>query len=466
MSRLVVVSNRVMLPSLKKKEATGGLAVAILDALQQNGGVWCGWSGHFGPRQASAMDILQDNQVTYATMDLLEKDYDEFYNGYCNEALWPLLHYRLDMVKYVRSHFQSYQRVNEQFAKNLEKLLKAEDIIWVHDYHFIPLAKKLRGLRCTQKMGFFLHVPWPAKEILTALPDHRDLVESLLEYDVIGFQTKAYVIAFMDYLVRELGGVVESNGFVYALGKRTKVQHFPISIETRAFSKLAVQAENSTHVKRLVNSVGKGKLLLGVDRLDYSKGLLKRFEAYENFLTRFPKHCRSTVLMQIAPTSRGDVVDYEIIRQELERKAGSINGNFSDYDWSPVRYLNKGFSRKILAGFYRRSAIGLVTPLRDGMNLVAKEYVAAQSETNPGVLILSRFAGAAEELDGAILVNPYDIAGMADAINMALKMDLSERIARWTTMMDQLEEFDVHRWRRDCLEAIKIIPNPVPTKNN
>ena len=457
MGRLFIVSNRVMLPTLEKKEASGGLAVAILDALKQNGGVWFGWSGRLTEKQSMEMDLFEDGQVTYATLDLTKKNYKEFYNGHCNSVLWPLFHYRLDMVQYNRESLLTYHEVNSHFAAKLKNLMKEDDIVWVHDYHFMPFAKNLRALRCTQKLGFFLHIPWPAKELLMALPNHRDMVESLLDYDVIGFQTKSFVLAFMDYVVRELGGTVEKNGFIYALGKRTKVQHFPISIDTKAFTKLAEEAEESSHVKRLVNSVGDSKLILGVDRLDYSKGLVKRFEAYENFLTSHPKHLRSTVLMQIAPTSRGDVNEYKEIREELEKKTGSINGAFADFDWTPVRYLNKGFNRKLLAGFYRRSAVGLVTPLRDGMNLVAKEYVAAQSELNPGVLILSQFAGAAEELNGAILVNPYDTDSMSEAMNTALDMDLSERITRWIQMMDQLEHFDVNRWRRDCLEAIEKI---------
>lgn len=459
MNRIVIVSNRVMLPTLEKKESTGGLAVALQDTLKQNGGVWCGWSGKSVTETPDEMNVMEIGQITYATMDLSTDDYNRFYNGYCNEALWPVLHYRLDMVQYQRKNFDSYQNVNYLFASKLQKFLKSDDLIWVHDYHFIPIAKKLRALRCTQNMGFFLHVPWPAKEILMALPDHRELVESLLEYDVIGFQTKAYVMAFMDYVVRELGGIVEPNGFIYALGKRTKIQHFPISIETKEFSELATESEDSNHVKRLVRSVGEGKLMLGVDRLDYSKGLVKRFEAYESFLTNYPEHHGSTTLMQIAPTSRGDVTEYQEIRLNLERKAGNINGTFADFDWNPIRYLNRGFSRKILAGFYRRSWVGLVTPLRDGMNLVAKEYVAAQSELNPGVLILSRFAGAAEEMDGALLVNPYDVDGMAKAMHTALNMSLSERTTRWTLMMDQLEDFDIHRWRADCVNAIQNVNN-------
>ncbi|MDD9903349.1 MAG: alpha,alpha-trehalose-phosphate synthase (UDP-forming) [Rhodospirillaceae bacterium] len=457
MSRLVVVSNRVALPSLTKRESTGGLAVAVLEALEQHGGIWCGWSGDLISGEPEAIDILEDGKITYATLDLPEDDYEQFYNGYSNGSLWPLLHYRLDLVEYSRQNYAGYMRVNQRFAEHLRPLLQDDDLVWVHDYHFIPLARELRQRRCTQRMGFFLHVPWPSREVLTALPDHRELAEALLEYDVVGFQTKGYVLAFLDFVVRELGGTVEPDGFLYALGKRTRVQHFPISIETENFTELAEEAEGSNHVRRLVQSMGDGKLILGVDRLDYSKGLINRFQAYEHLLREYPEHCRSATLMQIAPTSRGDVLQYQEIRQELETEAGHINGTYADFDWTPIRYLNKGFSRKILAGFYRRSQVGLVTPLRDGMNLVAKEYVAAQSAADPGVLILSRFAGAAEEMDGALLVNSYDLAGMADAMNQALTMPLEERVNRWVRMIDQLQSFDVHHWCRTCLRAIEMV---------
>lgn len=458
MSRLVVVSNRVMLPTLAKKESSGGLAVAVLDALEQQGGIWFGWSGNLVEEEPSGVDILEEGNITYATLDLPEEDYDQFYNGYSNGSLWPLLHYRLDLVQHTRQNYAGYMRVNERFAAHIEPLLRDDDLIWVHDYHFIPLARELRQRRCTQRMGFFLHVPWPAKEVLMALPGHRELVEALLEFDVVGFQTKSYVLAFLDYVVRELGGTVEPDGFVYAFGKRARVQHFPISIETESFVELANQAEDSNHVRRLVQSMGHGQLILGVDRLDYSKGLINRFQAYEQLLKEYPEHQRSTTLMQIAPTSRGEVTQYQDLRHELEMEAGHVNGTFGDFDWTPIRYLNKGFSRKILAGFYRRSQVGLVTPLRDGMNLVAKEYVAAQSPTDPGVLVLSRFAGAAEEMDGALLVNPYDLAGMADAMKQALTMPLDERVSRWVQMIDQLHTFDVHRWRKNCVKAIESVP--------
>ncbi len=455
MSRLVVVSNRVMLPDLSKRDSAGGLAIAVLAALDKNGGVWCGWSGETVESEPDTLKILEDGNITYATLDLTQADYEQYYNGYANRSLWPLMHYRLDLTEFSRQNFSGYKRVNRLFAKQIKSLLRDDDILWIHDYHFIPLARELRKLKCTQCMGFFLHIPWPTKEVFSALPDHRELVEALLEFDTIGFQTKSDVHAFLDYVIRESAGVVEPEGILHALDKRTRVGHFPISIDTKDFIELAQEAENSNHVRQLVTSLGDGKLILGVDRLDYSKGLARRFQAYELLLKEYPQHRKSVTLMQIAPPSREDVAQYQHIRQELETKAGHINGTYADFDWTPVRYLNKGFSRKILAGFYRRSRVGLVTPLRDGMNLVAKEFVAAQSETDPGVLILSRFAGASEEMPAALIVNPYDIEAMAQALDRALTMSLTERQARWSQLMDQLRSSDVHRWHRNCTAEIQ-----------
>ncbi len=455
MSRLVVVSNRVMLPALAGKESAGGLAVAVLEALGRKGGIWFGWSGKLVEEPPTKPGIVEQGDITYATLDLTEADYTQYYNGYANGSLWPLMHYRLDLVEYSRPNYRGYIRVNEFFAEHLKPLLRDDDIVWVHDYHFIPLARELRKRRCAQRMGFFLHIPWPAKEVLLALPDHRELVEALLEFDVVGFQTRNDVFCFLDYVVRELGASVEPDGFLYLRGQRTRVRHFPISIDTANFSKLAGEAENSNHVRRLVNSMGDRQLILGVDRLDYSKGLINRMYAYEQLLRAYPEHQRSTTLMQIAPTSRNEVTQYQDLRQELETEAGHINGTYADFDWTPVRYLNKGFSRKILAGFYRRSQVGLVTPLRDGMNLVAKEYVAAQSPDDPGVLVLSRFAGAAAEMDAALMVNPYDPEGMAEALNRALTMPLKERQSRWARMFEQLQSFDVHRWHSNCVKEIE-----------
>ena len=452
-----MISNRVMLPSLTNKESAGGLGVAIEESLKKNGGVWFGWSGEISNEENIQPEILKNENVTYVTLKLSPENYDNFYNGYSNASLWPLLHYRLDLVEYSKKKYTGYQRVNNIFSDLINPFLLKEDIIWIQDYHFILLARELRKKKCTNKMGFFLHVPWPSKEVLMTLPDHKEIVESLLDFDVIGFQTKSYVLSFLDYIIREMNGTIDTDGFVFAKGKKVKVQHFPISIDTEKFVELSKNAVGSTHVNRLVESLGKSNLIIGVDRLDYSKGIINRFKAYENLLEKYPEHKRNSTLMQIAPISRGDVWQYKELRQELETEAGHINGLYSDFDWTPIRYLNRGFNRKILAGFFRRSQIGLVTPFRDGMNLVAKEYVAAQDPSNPGVLILSQFAGAAEELDGAIIVNPYDIEAITEAINISLKMSSEEKLHRWIRMMEQINEFDIHKWSKNCIKAIENI---------
>ncbi len=455
MSRVVVISNRVMLPKEKKPEAAGGLAVALFDTLKETNGLWFGWSGAVTTNKNFKPIVKRDEGITYAIVDLTKKDYENYYNGYCNEVLWPTFHYRLDLVDYSKLKFESYKGVNKSFSLMIKKLLKSEDLIWVHDYHFLFIAKELRKLKCTQKIGFFLHIPWPSKEILTALPDHRELVDALLEFDLIGFQTRKHVLTFIDYIISELGGSVEPDGSIFALGKKSKLKQFPISIDTNKIIKIAEETDNSPQVKRLIKSIKTDKLIVGVDRLDYSKGLELRFSAYNHLLTNHSEHIRSTTFLQIAPTSRGSVFQYKEIRKKLELSAGKINSAYGDFDWTPIRYLNKGFQQKSLMGFFRNSRIGLVTPLRDGMNLVAKEYIASQRASDPGVLILSRFAGAAEEFPDALIVNPHDPEGVADALNHALKMHKKERLRRWLSAFDQLQSFNISVWRTNYIEALQ-----------
>ena len=263
-----------MLPSLTNKESVGGLGVAIEESLKKNGGVWFGWSGEISNEENIQPEILKNENVTYVTLKLSPENYDNFYNGYSNASLWPLLHYRLDLVEYSKKKYTGYQRVNNIFSDLINPFLLKEDIIWIQDYHFILLARELRKKKCTNKMGFFLHVPWPSKEVLMTLPDHKEIVESLLDFDVIGFQTKSYVLSFLDYIIREMNGTIDTEGFVFAKGKKVKVQHFPISIDTEKFVELSKNAVGSTHVNRLVESLGKSNLIIGVDRLDYSLSLI------------------------------------------------------------------------------------------------------------------------------------------------------------------------------------------------
>src|SRR5438067_1634391 len=337
--RLVVVSNRVG-PIGRDKAAQGGLAVALRAALERAGGLWFGYSGSISERPSETPKLTIDRNITAAVVDLSRRDFDEYYIGYANRVLWPLFHYRPSLVGFSRRALAGYLRVNRSFARTLAPMLLPEDVVWVHDYHLIPLGEALRQLDCRQPIGFFLHTPFPAAELLRILPNHRELAAALCSYDLVGFQTAADLESFRDYLLRQGGG----------------------------------------------EDLGGGKLRA--------------------------------------------------------------------FGWTPLRYLNKSFNHRILSGFYRAAQIGLVTPFRDGMNLVAKEYVAAQRPENPGALVLSCFAGAARELAEAIIVNPYDLEAMAEAICQGLQMPIEERRERWAAMMATLRRNDINAWRESFIKAL------------
>jgi trehalose 6-phosphate synthase len=434
--------------------AEGGLAVAVNAALKERGGIWFGWSGQISEQESNEAETFNVGNITYASVDLTQKDHAEYYNGFANRTLWPLFHYRLDLTDFNRRNLLGYLRVNQLLASRLLPLLEPDDLIWVHDYHLIPMAELLRTAGCNQRMGFFLHIPWPAMEVLLALPNHMEIVRSLSVYDLVGFQTDRDLRAFLDYIEQEAGGKVGKDGTVSVFGRRFKAEAFPIQIDTDNVTEASREAINSRQTKRLKASLRGRDLIIGVDRLDYSKGLVTRMEAYELLLTNYPANRGQVTFLQIAPPSRSDVPEYVEIRQELEYAAGRINGAFAEFDWNPIRYLNKGFTRQTLTGFYRLGRVGLVTPLRDGMNLVAKEFVAAQDPKDPGVLVLSRFAGAARELNGALVVNPYDVEGVAEALQVALTLGLKERKERWNAMYEQLRTHDVHYWREQFLDSL------------
>ena len=454
MSRLVVVSNRVAVIKRARTGGEGGLAVAVMAAMRERGGLWFGWSGQVFDREPGPPDIFDHGPVTYALVDLMRQDYEQYYNGYANRTLWPLFHYRLDLTEFARPYFVGYQRVNALFASKLKPLLAADDVIWVHDYHLIPMAEQLRTAGCGQRMGFFLHIPWPPLDVFLALPNHREIVRELCAYDLVGFQTETDLRHFFEYIELEADGEVYSDGRVRAFDRELRAGAFPISIDTRDVAEFAEKATGAAPYARLKESLGGRDLMIGVDRLDYSKGLIQRMEAVEQLLHSYPGNRDQVITLQIAPQSRSDVPEYMDIRERLDSVVGRVNGTYAEFDWMPIRYLTKGFNRRTLAGFLRASRVGLVTPLRDGMNLVAKEYVAAQDPKDPGVLVLSRFAGAAEELTDAIIVNPHDIEGMADAMQTALHMPLKERRRRWSAMFDWLCEHDIIAWQRSFLDVL------------
>ncbi|MBX3660472.1 MAG: alpha,alpha-trehalose-phosphate synthase (UDP-forming) [Ramlibacter sp.] len=457
MSRLVVVSNRVADP---RKTAAGGLAVALAEVLNNTGGLWFGWSGKIVETAdgvtppESPVHKQHAGPVTLATVDLSREDHDAYYLGYANGVLWPVMHYRLDLADFDAGYISGYRRVNQMFARKLAPLLQPDDIIWIHDYHLIPLAAELRAMGCGQRIGFFLHIPLPPPLIMAAIPAHDWLMRALFAYDLVGFQSHADLLHFDRYVQAEAHAEQLGNGRYRAFSRTLVAGAFPIGIDVEEFIALGKNPESVEMHDRMRHDYAKRKLLIGVDRLDYSKGLPHRMRAFRQLLQQYPENRNLTTLIQIASPSRETVLAYGGILRELESLCGSINGDFGDLDWMPVRYMHRTVARKRLPGLYRAGHVALVTPLRDGMNLVAKEFIAAQDPADPGVLVLSRFAGAAEQLKEAILVNPYDTEATAQAIQLALQMPLKERRRRHAALLATIRREDVHWWCQNFLAAL------------
>jgi trehalose 6-phosphate synthase len=453
MARLVIVSNRLSLPSGNPSRA-GGLAVAVHEAMRDKGGLWFGWSGETSLTPADKPRMITKGKITYAAVDLSPTEHALYYTGYANATLWPLLHYRLDLVEYRRDSMRAYYDVNRRFAAMLAPLIQPDDLIWVHDYHLIPLGSELRALGLRNRIGFFMHTPFPPADIVMALPRHTTLIEAMCAYDLVGLHTADHLRAFLGCITEIAGGTVRADGGFTAFGRRSRAAAFPIGIDTQGFVALAQGAAGSNEMQRLEESLSGRHLILGVDRLDYTKGIPQRFEAIETLLSDWPEHRRHFNYLQITPYSREEVRQYRALRRDMEKLAGHVNAKFAEFDWVPIRYINKSFTRATLSGFLRRARVGLVTPLRDGMNLVAKEYVAAQNPDDPGVLVLSCFAGAAKELDAALLVNPIDLDAIAASLQRALTMPLEERRERWRAMMDVVEGNTVATWCANFIAAL------------
>jgi trehalose 6-phosphate synthase len=439
-------------PSPERSVHAGGLEVALKATLKRHDCVWFGWSGDVKPKGETQTRTVTAKGTTYIVTDLSEEDYEEYYNGFANRVLWPILHYRLDLAEFTRRELSGYLRVNELFAAELDKVLQPDDIVWVHDYHLMPLAKALRDRGRRNRIGFFLHIPMPPPDILTAMPHHDRLIGALTQYDLVGFQTDADAQNFARYLAAEQGMPAHLPRFDIA-GRTMRVGAFPVGIETKEFGRRARRAVRSSFVRKVLESVP-GVVIMGVDRLDYTKGIALRLEAFERFLVTNPKWRGQVTFLQIAPKSRSAIQEYADLEREIDTAAGRINGTYGDVSWTPVRYVNRAYTRTALSGLYRASRVGLVTPLRDGMNLVAKEYVAAQDPNDPGVLILSRFIGAAAECAAALIVNPYDPEAVGAAIARALDMPLEERIQRHQKILRALLENDIKYWGDRFLGAL------------
>jgi trehalose 6-phosphate synthase len=459
MSRLVAVSNRISVP--KRGAVPGGLAVGLLAAMQARRGLWFGWDGETAEVAAEEPSVVRKDGVTFASLDFDQAEYKDFYLGFCNGTLWPLFHYFVDGFRFDDAHYEAYQRVNLKYARLLMPLLEPDDLIWVHDYHLFPLAQKLREAGATQPLGLFLHIPFPNIEVLRALPVYGELLQAMLAYDVLGFQTETDRDAFRGAVAYVWGEQALVGGNIVSVGgRRVVTEVYPIGVDVDSIQREAVESLSSDTSKRMVAGLLGRRLMIGVDRLDYSKGLVERFKAYERFLETHPENQNRVTFMQIAPLSRADVRAYAEIRRDLEQTTGRTNGRFADTDWTPIRYLNRNFPHDVLMGFMRSALVGIVTPVRDGMNLVAKEFVAAQDPADPGVLILSTLAGAARELTTALLVNPYDTRGMAHAIQQAFNMPLAERRDRHQVMLEVVRRNSIEAWHTSFVQTLETCATP------
>ncbi|HKH83524.1 MAG TPA: trehalose-6-phosphate synthase [Gemmatimonadales bacterium] len=454
-SRLLIVSNRVAIPDRTGAVAAGGLAVALGEAFRMYEGVWFGWSGKVAAEPASRPQVINKGQVQYALMDLTTSDRREYYNGFANRALWPTMHYRVGLSDFSRTDYDGYRRVNHNFATALAPLSRPDDLLWVHDYHLIPLAEELRALGLVNAIGYFHHIPWPAPEVLATLPGTTELLRSIACYDLVGLQTERDAENLRRCLITELGAVPDGSDALEVAGLKTRIHCFPIGINSHQIEQLAARANSSRVVRQMSADLTSRRLIIGVDRLDYSKGIPERMGAYERFLQDNPDQRGRVTYLQIAPTSRSEVPEYAAVSRAVNEALGRINGSLGEPGWVPIHYVTSTYPRSVLAGLYRLASVGLVTPMRDGMNLVAKEYVAAQDPANPGVLILSKFAGAAQQLRAALIVNPNDKVEVAEAIRNALHMTQRERVCRWGAMMQSLREHDVSWWAGAFLAALK-----------
>ena len=404
-----------------------------------------GWDGQpNGHERFSPPSITDVEGIRLASVSLSTHEVEHFYNIFSNQTLWPLLHSFPDKATISHESYRVYRSVNRKYAASLIDLLRPDDLVWVHDYHLFPLGRDLRKLGWTGKTGFFLHSPFPPSEIFGILPWARKLLNRLFDYDLVGLQTRKYAHNLQETLGDELGAVLIGDT-VHHRGRTLKVRSFPVSADAQAFRKMA-QDPRPTPVSRFLEDFPKDRqLLLGVDRLDYTKGIAQRMQAIERLLDSHPEMRGHVTLIQISAPSRVNVPEYVREREQLDSLVGQINGKFGEAHWMPIHPLHRSYSQQDLAHLYREADVCLVTPLRDGMNLVAKEFVASQT-SQPGVLVLSRFCGAAESMHEALMVNPYDIQRTASVIHRALTMPGPERQRRWSALFEGINAHTARDW--------------------
>jgi trehalose 6-phosphate synthase len=457
--RLVVVSNR--LPIVIGDEegkwgispGSGGLVTALAPVMRENRGVWIGWPGcgEEAPLRELFEGFGQEQGYRLEAVPLSSEEVERYYRGFSNEALWPLFHDLLGYCNFSLENWRTYQEVNRRFAEVVAEASRPDDFVWVHDYQLTLVGACLRELGVKQTLAFFLHIPFPSTDLFRRLPWKNEIIRALMAYDLVGFQTlrdRRNFVSCVTALLPEVEVVIRKRYHtLLRYGRRTiKVGHFPISIDFDEFNQGARAKDVEEAAWYLHENLHGRQLVLGIDRLDYTKGIPERFLAFERALEKYPEMHQKISLLQVVVPSRTLVPDYQNLKELLDQLAGRINARFAEQGWIPIHYVFRSLERTQLLAHYRTSEIALITPLRDGMNLVAKEYCAASVDQN-GVLILSEFAGAADQMGrGALLVNPYDIDGTADAIHRAFAMEPEERRRRLAVLQADLRRQDVHRW--------------------
>src|SRR5215468_6788099 len=473
MNRLIVVSNRLPFALDSTGEdvwtvtpAVGGLVSAIEPVLRDRGGTWIGWPGIAGkiPEEPFAK-ATRNAGYKIVPVALSQTERDEFYYGYSNEVIWPLFHDLQNFCNFDPAYWQAYKQVNVRFADAIARSARPDDFIWVHDYHLMYVAQALRERGVSQdllRLTFFLHIPFPPYDIFAKLPQPQRLLRALLQFDLLGFQTRRDVRNFLGCVRRVMSDarVVPRRELQLVRFEKREIRlgHFPIGIDFESFEKGAMSHAVARRSQQLRGAFPDCQLILGVDRLDYSKGIPERLRAYRDALERYPELRGHVVLIQVVVPSRVEIPRYHEFKQRIDRLVGDINGRFSTSTWLPVQYHFRSLQREDLLAHYRGCDIAFITPLKDGMNLVAKEYCACRVDNN-GVLILSQFAGAAEQLKtGALLLNPYDVEEVADTILKAFRMSEAERTARMKRMKRVVRDENVFRWVDAFLEAGEKLP--------
>jgi trehalose 6-phosphate synthase/phosphatase len=457
--RLLIVSNRLPITVQRKgsivelHESVGGLATGLRGPHSQSNGWWIGWPGNLTSLNEQQRSVVGDRLAEARTVpiEMSAEEIEIFYERLSNGILWPLFHDRLDRLPVHLDGWEVYETINRRYADAIAGMWQPGDIVWVHDYQLMRVPALVRERVPSARIGFFLHIPFPNPEMFLTLPVRRWILEGLLGADLIGFHTRRYRGHFTAALRRVLGMEMDADSHV-RYGKRAiRLGIFPMGVDVESLTERAGSRAVNAVALDLKNHPG--KLLVGVDRLDYSKGLLRRLLSFERFLERHPEWHARVRMIQVAVPSRGNVEAYQAFKNEVESAVGRVNGRFARHDWTPIQYLHREVNDETLIGLYRAADAMVVTPLRDGMNLVAKEFVACRTDGD-GVLILSEFAGAVDELTDALIVNPYDIEGVATAMHQALTLDGAERRRRMTRLREQVLHGDVHAWARSFVDAM------------